>query len=76
MITDSCAIAIAIDKKKNVRLFSFERGYDYFSNKEVYYVVETIQNGGRANYGCLEQNEIPYFCGKVVEILNTQPMKR
>ena len=68
-VTDCYAIAIAISKDSEFRLFLYEKG-ESFDGNETYYVGEFTKDDKHINYGTTSAKRVSLFSGKIMEILN------
>lgn len=69
-VTDCYAIAIAISSKRDIRLFTYERGENYIDKSIKYYVGEFNEDGTHANYGTTSAYRVSLFSGVIMGVLN------
>lgn len=69
-IADCYAIAIAISPEDEIRLFTYEKGEDYLTKEETYYVGEFTDDSKHKNYGTTSEKRISLFSGVIMKVLN------
>ena len=67
-ITDFYAIAISPDDE--IRLFTYEKGEDHLTKKEMYYVGEFTDDSKHKNHGTTSAKRISLFSGVIMNVLN------